>query len=948
MNIELMTLTELESVEGEAGNFRVTLRRRPRYVDEQRCIACGECSTVCPVEVADEFDRGVSVRKAIFVRYPQAVPLKYQIDPLHCLYLAQGTCGRCREVCHAGAIRFDQEEKSFTVDVGSIILAPGFRPFDPRGIRTWGYGVFPNVITSVEFERYLSIAGPTEGRLVRPSDGKPIKKLAFIQCVGSRDENTCRHGYCSAICCMSALKEAVMAKEHREDLDVSVFFTDMRTPGKDFERYYERARRRGIRFNRCRVHSLEPIDECQRLYFRYVTNDGKQAKETFDLVVLSVGLEVAEDVRRLAERLGVRLNTDGFAAVSCFTPVATSRPGIYACGVFTGPKDIPGAVVEASAAAAMASAPLAEVRNSLTRSMEYPEERPVAGEEPRIGVFICHCGTNIARVVDVRDVAAYAATLPHVVHVERTLFACSQDSQEVMGRRIREHRLNRVVVAACTPRSHEPLFRETLKNSGINEYLFEMANLRNQTSWVHADQPEAATVKAKDLVRMAVAKVTLAQPLPPVTVNVNPTVLVIGGGVAGMTVALGMADQGFPVHLVEKSSQLGGNARHLYQSWQGEPVPEFVEDLVRRVKAHPYISVYLKSEVVGAQGFLGNYRSTIRKGNSMLILDHGVAIVAIGGTAYKPDEYGYTESQRVLTALEFDKLHAVGDERIVNGRNFVFIQCVGSREPGRQYCSRVCCTHSIQAAIELKEENPSREITILYRDIRTYGLRERLYKKAREMGVVFINYEMHEKPVVRLGPNELHIQVTDHVLHIPVSIRADVVILATAIVPHPDAERLAKVYRIPTNEDGFFQEAHAKLRPVEFADEGLFLAGLAHYPKPLDETIAQAQAAVARASTVLGTRRKELDAVKAYVVPEQCDGCALCLDICPYDAIDWEEPSRAEDESKRIRINPVLCKGCGICQATCPKDGVRVGGFTYQQLMAQVKAALADTGGEAA
>jgi len=939
LNIELLTLTEVEGIQGSEGRFRVTLRRKPRYVDMDRCIACGECAAKCPKKVEDAFNEGISKRKAIYVRYPQAVPLKYQIDPDHCIKLLKGKCGVCAKVCPAGAVNFDDRERVFDVDVGSVILAPGFEPFDPTGIRTWGHGIFPNVITSMQFERYLSSSGPTGGRVVRPSDGREPRRIAFLQCVGSRDLNKCSHGYCSSVCCMVALKEAMMARDHVPGLDAHIFFMDMRTPGKDFERYYGRAKELSIRFHRCRVHSLEPAGEDGSLYFRYITDEGKQIQATFDLVVLSVGLEVSKEALELAERIGVEVNGDGFARTSSFSPVATTRPGVYTCGAFAGPKDIPQSVMEASAAACAAAGPLAEVRNSLSRHKQFPPERDVRGEDPRIGVFLCHCGSNIAGVVNVEALADYARRLPAVVHVEQNLFTCSQDSQDLMREAIRKQRLNRVVVAACTPRTHEPLFRETLKASGLNENLFEMANIRNQASWVHAGEPDAATEKAKDLVRMAVAKAGLLQPLVPVSVNVNPICLVIGGGVAGMTVALRLAQQGFPVHLVEKSSQLGGNARHLHRTWNGESIPGFVEELVAGVKGHPLITVYLKSEVVDAEGFVGNFRSTIRKNGGSLTVDHGATVVALGGQAHKPREYGYGESQRVFTALEFDKLHLVGDERVKRGRNFVFIQCVGSREPERPYCSRVCCTHAIQAAIALKAEDPGRNVFILYRDIRTYGLREALYKEARERGVVFINYEMHQKPQVRLAAQDLEVRVWDHVLHMPFTLRADVLVLATAILPNPDAERLAKLYKLPLDADGFFQEAHAKLRPVDMATDGVFLAGLAHYPKPVEESIAQAQAAAARAVTVLSRRRIELDSVKAEVDLGRCDACALCLDVCPYHAISLEE--RPESPGHRtVAVNAAKCKGCGVCQATCPKDGIHVAGFTFQQLSAQVHAAL--------
>ncbi len=777
-----MTLTEVERLEGEAPRFQATLRQRPRYVDPKRCVACGECARVCPVKVRDPRCGPWAERSAVFLSYPQAVPLTYQIDSRRCLFLREGTCRECEKVCPARAVRLDDRERWVTVTVGSVILAPGFQPYEPPARNPWGYGLFPDVVTSYAWERMLAVAGADRRQLVRPSDGRRVRRIAFVQCVGSRDETGKGHPYCSSVCCMTAVKEASMALECDPALDVAVFYTDMRTTGKDFERYYAGMKNRGVRFLPCRVPAVEPAED-GGLVVHYTSHEGRRTREVFDLLVLSVGMEVPSATRALFERFGLETSAHGFVETSSFEPVTGSRPGIYACGAATAPKDIAQAVLEGSAAAAAAAIPLADVRNSLSKLKDFPEERPVTGQRPRIGVFVCHCGSNIAGVVDVEEVAREAARLPYVVHVERKLFACSHDSQELIRRRIEEFGLNRVVVAACSPVTHENLFRETLKNAGLNEYLFEMANIRNQSAWVHGKNPRAATDKAIDLVRMAVAKVSLQEPLPPVTVNVNPTVLVVGGGVAGLTAALGLADQGFPVHLVEKSSQLGGNARHLFRTWKGENIAAFVDRLTARVRSHPYISVYLKSEVTAAEGFVGNFRSTIKKGGATITVDHGVTVLAVGGTAYKPDEYGYAESQRVLTALEFDKLRAVGDERITGAKSFVFIQCVGSREPERPYCSRVCCTHSIQAAVELKEEDPTREIYVLYRDVRTYGLRESLYKKAREKGVVFINYERHHKPTVRLGPNELYVRVTDHVLHAPLTLRADVVILATASCP---------------------------------------------------------------------------------------------------------------------------------------------------------------------
>jgi len=945
LNIELMTLSEVMEITGEVGNFTITVKEHPRYVDMDKCIACGECAAKCPKKVDDSYNAGTGKRKAIYVKYPQAVPLKYQIDAEHCIWLKKpGRCGACVKVCPADAINFDAVEQIHKIEVGSVILSPGTDTFDPTEAGVYGFGEYPNVITAMQLERYLSASGPTEGHLVRPSDGKPVRKMAFLQCVGSRDRNLCGNEYCSSVCCMYAIKEAVIAKDHVPDLDASIFYMDMRTHGKEFDEYYQRARNEsGINFIRCRVNGVEPEGKNGDLRLHYVNEQGRQIEEYFDMVVLSVGLETSKEALELAKRAGVQLTSHNFAAVSDFAPVSTSKEGIFTCGAFSGPKDIPQSVVEGSAAAAAAAELLAPARYDLTRKKEFPAERNILDEEMRIGVFVCHCGSNIAGYVDVEAVADYAANLPGVAHVERNLFTCSQDTQDLMVKVIQENKLNRVVVAACTPRTHEELFHETIRAAGLNEYLFEMANIRNQNSWVHTGDKNAATQKAKDLTRMAVAKITWQGPLENVVVPITRRALVIGGGIAGMAAALNLADQGYPVDLVEKSKILGGNGLHLHTTWSGEDIPRRTQKMVDKVLAHDLVRVHMETEVVAAEGFVGNFTSSIKNhAGEEERIEHGVTVISTGGARLMPDEYGYREHKEVVSALEFDKLREINDTQVNAANSFVFIQCVGSRESDRNYCSKVCCTHSVQAAIELKEENASRKIYILYRDMRTYGQRETLYNKARELGVVFINYELHGKPKVSKGDNGFAVEVWDHILHRPLLLSADMIILATAIIPPAGVKQLAQLYKVPMDGHGFFQEAHAKLRPVDFATDGLFVAGMAHYPKPVEESIAQALAASARAATLLSREELTLDGIKAEVDPDYCDGCALCVDVCPYHAITLLETKDDEGRiHKIISINKAHCKGCGLCQGTCPKRGVSVAGFSLQQLESQVAAALA-------
>jgi heterodisulfide reductase subunit A-like polyferredoxin len=839
-------------------------------------------------------------------------------------------CYQCVEACLAEAVVHDDMPVEREIQVGAVVVAPGFHPFDPTAYDTYAYSKLPNVVTSMEFERLLSASGPTMGHLTRPSDQKEPGKIAWLQCVGSRDIHHCDHPYCSGVCCMYAIKEAVIAKEHAHGgLDTAIFFMDMRTHGKDFERYYNRAKdQHGVRFLRSRVHSIESVSGTDDLEISYVTEQGTMESETFDMVVLSVGLETDKSVQDLAKRLDLKLNDNKFCESSSFDPVSSSRPGVFVCGAFQAPKDIPQSVMEASAAAAAAGSFLSGARGSLTREKVVPAQVNVIGERPRIGVFVCHCGINISGVVDVRAVREYAGSLPFVEYVSDNLYTCSQDTQVVMKGVIEEHNLNRIVVAACTPRTHEALFQETLAEAGLNKYLFEMANIRNQDSWVHSGDPEKATEKAKDLLRMAVAKVALLEPLQEPELSVTQKAVVIGGGVSGMVAAKSIADQGYPVHLIEQSDQLGGNARKLFQTWRGEDIQAQVQTLEQSVLSHPNITLHLSSSLASVEGFVGNFKTVIQNGGSQETVEHGVAVVATGAGEWQPNEYQYGSDSRIITHQELDRRFIAGDPGLKDVKSAVFIQCVGSREPQRPYCSRVCCTHSVESALELKKIQPDCEVYILYRDLRTYGERESLYLEARRQGVIFVRYNLQDKPRVEVVDGSLRVTVTDHVLQRPVTLNPDLVSLATAIVPN-ETDALSQFFKVPVNEDGFFIEAHAKLRPVDFATDGVYLCGMAHYPKPIDESIAQAQAAASRAATILARQSIQFSGTVAFTNQMICSSCGTCVNVCPYSAPRFNDKGKAE-------INPALCKGCGLCVASCRSGAIRLRGFDDVQIFSVI------------
>jgi len=892
------------------------------------------CAEKCPKKVINEYEAGIAKRKAIYVKYPQAVPLKYAIDAEQCIYFKKGKCRACEKFCPSGAIRFDDQQKDITLDIGAIILASGGEVYDPGTHDVYGYRKSPNIVTSLEFERILSSSGPYAGHLVRPSDKKEPGKIAWLQCIGSRDTHIGARGYCSAICCTSAIKEAMLSKEHSKGpLDTAIFYMDIRTHGKDFERYYNRGKdESGLRFLKSKITNIVPVGDTGRQLIRYIDETGKKVEEEFDIVVLSVGLGVSKEAIDLAEKLGVELDQYNFASTTSFEPVKTSIPGIFVCGAFEAPQDIPSSVIESSAAAGVAGSCLSESRWTLTKTKEIPEEINVSGEPVRTGVFVCRCGTNIAGVVDVPAVVEYTKTLPGVVFAQENMFSCSQDTQDSITDVIRKENLNRVVVASCTPKTHESLFQETVTNAGINKYLFEMANIRNQCSWVHAGDPEKATEKSKDLVRMAVAKVGLLEPLAEPTLEINQSALVIGGGIAGIAAARTLSAQGYHTFLIEKNESLGGQARLLYETWRGEDIQQNLAKMIDDVQSDDKIRVLLKTEIKKVDGFVGNFETTVQMDGNEETLKHGVTIIASGASEFKPDEYLYGKDTRVLTGLELDQKFIENDQSVNQLNSAVFIQCVGSRIPERPYCSKTCCTHSVQNALKLKELNPEMDIFILNRDIRTYGLREDLYREAREKGIQFIRYDFDKELTVDQDKEDIRIRFTDTTIRRKMEIRPDLLVLATAIVPQKE-NPLAQMFKVTLNDDGFFMEAHVKLRPVDCATDGVFICGLAHAPKPVDESIAQAQAAATRAVTLLAKETIQVSGTIAGVNPVFCSSCGVCIEICPYSA-----PSFVEEGpfAGKADINPVLCKGCGLCVASCRSGAINLKGFGTDQIMAMI------------
>jgi len=846
--------------------------------------------------------------------------------------LSCGICSECYQcviACQAKAINHAMKEEVVDLDVGAVVLAPGFEPFDATIKPEYGYGRMQNVVTSMQFERILSASGPYQGQVRRPSDGKHPVKIAWIQCVGSRDE-TCGRDYCSSVCCMYATKEAIIAKEHASEIQPTIFYIDVRAHGKGFERYYESAKNRfGVRYVKGIISGVKELQKSKNLVLEYTGEDSKKVREEFDMVVLSVGIVPSASTKDLAQKLGIDIDRFGFCKTEELRPNISSREGIYVAGTFDAPMDIPESVMHASSAACLASEAIASARGTMVTEKKYPPEIELDGQEPRVGVFVCRCGTNIARVVDVPSVAAYAATLPHVVHAEENLYTCSTDTQAKIIQAIKEKNINRVVVASCSPRTHEPLFQDTIREAGLNRFLFEMANIRDQCSWVHATHPVEATEKSRDLVRMAVARVVNLEPLHESPAPIKRSALVIGGGLAGMTAALGIAAQGFDAVLVEKEKELGGNLRHIYYTLDGSDPQALLASLLERIKKEPRVKVYTGAKIADFSGYVGNYRTTISTADGSTVdVEHGVVILATGGVEYRPTEYQSGKSDKVLTQLDLENKIAKGDPAVKGLKSVVMIQCVGSREEEHMYCSRVCCTQAVMNALKLKEKNPEIEVYVLYRDIRTFGMNELKYREARNKGITFIRFDVEKKPDVKIHDGRVEVKVFDSVLGTDILLEPDMLVLSSAIRPQPDAQQFASKLKLPLTQDGFYMEAHMKLRPLDFVNDGMYLCGLAHGPKSISESISQARGAVSRAMTILSKPYLMVGGVVSEVDATRCVACLTCVRSCPYGV-------PVINEDKVAYIEPAACQGCGICASACPRKAIKLRHYSDAQVMAK-------------
>jgi heterodisulfide reductase subunit A2 len=898
----------------------------------------------CPVKYPDQYNQEISDNKAVHVYFAQAIPLITYIDE-SCLYLKEKKCRICEAVCKNDAIDLNQAPVKEEIHVGAIILSPGMEPFDPRVRKEYRYGEFENVVTSMDFERLLCSTGPYAGEVLRASDKKHPHNIAWIQCIGSRQVIEGGNSYCSAVCCTYTQKHVILTKDHDAGAKCTIFHNDVRSYGKDFERYYQRTENlQDVRFFRSYTTIVKEDPVTKNVTVRYSTFDEGVKEEEFDMVVLSIGMDPPKDVQGIAKTYGIELESHNFARLNPVNPMETNKPGIFVSGALQGPIDIPESVFSASGASSQIGEMLDYRRGNLSRERVYPPEKDVSGEEPKVGVFVCHCGANIGRIVNVPGTVEYCKTLPNVVYAQEQLFSCATNSAKQITDLAQEKGLNRVVVAACSPRTLEPLFRDTLREAGLNQYYFEMANIREHNSWVHSKEKEEATEKAHDIIRMSVARACQLKPLQEFDLPVDKRALIVGGGIAGMNSALSIANQEHEVYLIEKEKELGGMARKIHTTLEKLDVQAYLNDLIQKVYKHPLIHVYHNAAITQATGYVGNFVTTVKSDRGTTEIKHGAAVIAIGADIYTPTEYLYGQDERVMTHIELEEKIVAGDEKVLGAQNLVMIQCVGCRNEDRNYCSRICCSESVKNALLLKEKNPAMDIYILFRDIRTYGFKEDYYREAADKDVKFIRYEPERPPTVEPGEGEedgrpvLKVTAPDYVVDAELVIDADIVALAAAVIPNAATKEVANQFKVTLSPDGFFKEAHVKLRPVEFATDGVYLAGMAHYPKFIQETINQAYGAAGRALTLLSHDIVVASGSVCEVDEKKCMGCGACAEVCTYGALEMRETK----QGKKVVVNPVLCKGDGLCNAKCPTGAISLKHYTDEEVEAEIDVMVPD------
>ena len=939
-NIEILTNTVVVDVEGQAGDFTVALRQEPRYVEVSKCINCGYCTQVCPVELPNEYQSCMTMRKAAYKVAPRAAPDAYVIDKgPYC-----ESCGKCVEICPTHAIDLNMSPKLLSIEVGAIILALGFKVFDAHKLEELGYGRYPNVLEAMQYERMASRSGPTEGVITRPSDGKKPKSIAWLQCIGSRDQE---NQFCSSICCMYGTKEAMLAKQRLgPETTCSVFFMDERAFNKEYTAYFEKARsEHGIHYLRSRVSAIREDPVTHDLILQYADTNGVIHHERFEMVILATGLQPPDSARHFTTMLDLELNEYGFCKTDKFSPLVTTHSGVFVCGAFSTPKEISETIIDASGAAAEVMRLLNEQLNTYryTRenpflaTMDLPAERDVSQEAARIGVFICTCVNTMEKSLHMNWLVEQASRLPGVVTTQRLEVACFPDTLDQIKQTIIDQHINRVVIAACSNRTHESLFQRVVRMAGLNPYLVELVNLRDQCSTVHKSQTEMANRKALELIRLAAGRLAVAQAVHKQAYVCTPRALIIGGGLSGMTAALAIADSGYDVTLVERSDMLGGNLQNLYYVAEGYNPRRLGRDLINRVRAHRRITTYLRTEVIHHGGHVGNFWAELSTLNSdgtadTFHIEHGVTIVATGGRETR--DHPLLALPQVITQSELEEKIIHNPQEIANLKNVVMIQC--ALVPGAtNYCSRVCCTNAMKNAIRLKLFNPQCRVTVLYKNIVTYGFREEYYTEARRLGVVFIRYTDDAPPEVSTQDGKMFVRVHDITLDRWLNLPADLIPLSTSIAPATGTDSLASILRVPLSSEGFYEEAQIKLRPMDFMREGIFLAGMAHYPKFIEESIAHSLAAAARAMTLLSQGTLHLGGVIAVVDTDKCVGCLTCTRTCPF-AI----PQVIQEEGRHgigglggaAFIDPAQCQGCGTCTGECPANAIQLMNYTDAQM----------------